>query len=102
LGDPSKAVSPDRSIPKNELDSFLSESNRELFSYRLIISTTNDIGRNARETIDAQEKPVGLLLRSELLNAELIWPTEIGKKPAKTLLPRKKFCLTKYLPSKTY
>ena len=58
-----KAVSPDRSIPKSELDSFLSESNRPQFDYRLIIATTDDIGRNARDTIKGQEKPVGLVLR---------------------------------------
>lgn len=43
-----KAVSPDRSIPKSELDSFLSESNRPEFEFRLIIATTDDIGQNAR------------------------------------------------------
>ena len=85
-----KAVSQDRSIPKRELDSFLSESNRPLFSYRLVISTTNDIGRNAKETIEAQEKPIGLILRSELLNAEIVWPTLIGSTPSKTSLPSKK------------
>ena len=66
-----KAVHADRTIPKSELDSFLSESNRPLFDYRLIIATTDDIGRNARETIAGQEKPVGLVLRGELLAAEV-------------------------------
>ena len=42
-----KADSPDRTIPKRELDSFLSESNRSQFDFRLIIATTDDIGRNA-------------------------------------------------------
>ena len=83
-----KAVHADRSIPKSELDSFLSESNRPQFDYRLIIATTDDIGRNARDTIDGQEKPVGLVLRGELLTAEIHWPTRIGEKP--TPLPQKK------------
>lgn len=77
-----KAVHADRSIPKSELDSFLSESNRPQFDYRLIIATTDDIGRNARDTLAGQEKPVGLVLRGELLSAELRWPTRIGEKPA--------------------
>jgi predicted helicase len=83
-----KAVRFDRSIPKSELDSFLSESNRPQFDYRLIIGTTDDIGRNAQDTIAGQEKPVGLVLRGDLLNAEVHWPTAIGKEPQ--ALPRKK------------
>lgn len=82
-----KAVRADRSIPKSELDSFLSESNRPQFDYRLIIATTDDIGRNARDTIAGQEKPVGLVLRGELLTAEVHWPARIGEKPPS--LPRK-------------
>jgi hypothetical protein len=35
-----KAVRFDRSIPKSELSSFLSESNRPQFNYRLIVATT--------------------------------------------------------------
>src|SRR5262249_9541627 len=65
-----KAVCPERTIPKRELDSFLSESNRPQFDYRLIIATTDDIGRNAQDTIAGQEKPVGHVLRGELLAAE--------------------------------
>jgi len=76
-----KAVCPERTIPKRELDSFLSESNRPQFNYRLIIATTDDIGRNAQDTIAAQEKPVGQVLRGELLAAEVRWPECIGEKP---------------------
>jgi superfamily II DNA or RNA helicase len=83
-----KAVHRDRSIPKSELDSFLSESNRPQFDYRLIIATTDDIGRNARDTIAGQEKSVGLVLRGDLLSADLRWPIRIGEEPQP--LPRKK------------
>lgn len=83
-----KAVSPDRSIPKSELDSFLSESNRRAFDFRLIIATTDDIGRNAQDTIRGQEKPVGLVLRGDLLNADVVWPTFIGEPPRP--LPKRK------------
>ncbi len=84
----SKAIHPDRSIPKRELDSFLSESNRPDFAYRLVIGTTDDIGRNARHTMDGQEKPVGLVLRGDLVNAELKWPVTLRQKPK--ALPRKR------------
>ena len=76
-----KGVHPDRTIPKSELDSFLSESNRPQFDYRLIIASTDDIGRNAWDTIKGQEKPIGLVLRGELLTAELSWPVQIGEQP---------------------
>lgn len=76
-----KGVSPERTIPKREMDSFLSESNRTQFDYRLIIASTDDIGRNAWDTLKAQEKPVGVVLRGELLTAELRWPTRIGEQP---------------------
>ncbi len=73
-----KAHHSNRSIPKRELDSFLSESNRPEFSYRLLIASTNDIGRNAQRTLDGQEKPVGFISRGDLLIEEVRWPTQIG------------------------
>ena len=43
-----KAYSADYSITKPDVDTFLSESSREEFSFRLLIATTNHIG--ARRT----------------------------------------------------
>ena len=73
----SKADHPDRAIPKREIDSFLSESNRPEFAYRLLMATTDDIGATARRTLHAQEKPVGLVLRGNFLTEELEWPVQI-------------------------
>ena len=73
-----KADHPDRAISKREIDSFLSESNRPEFAYRVLMATTDDIGANARRTIHAQEKPVGLVLRGHLLTEEVEWPAQIG------------------------
>jgi len=83
-----KADAPARAIPKRELDSFLTESNRPQFHYRLIVATTDAIGTNARRAIENQEKPVGLVLRGDLLTAELHWPTQI-RSTAKPLLPKR-------------
>jgi hypothetical protein len=44
----------------------MSESARPEFSYRLLIATTDLIGQTARRTLAGQEKPAGLLLRSQL------------------------------------
>src|SRR3989338_7409197 len=77
-----KGINPDRSIPKIELDSFLSESNRTEIKFRLIIATTDDIGTNARRTISGQQIPVGFVLRGDLLGEELQWPEHLGEKPS--------------------
>ena len=73
-----KADHPDRAIPKREIDSFLSESNRPRFAYRLLMATTDDIGTTARRTLHGQEKPVGLVLRGHFLTEEVEWPVQIG------------------------
>jgi superfamily II DNA or RNA helicase len=71
-----KAYAEDRPIPKRELDKFLSESNRPIFSYRLLISTTSEgLHRIAQGTVDAQEKPVFILERPDLEKSPVQWPT---------------------------
>ena len=72
-----KADHPDRTITKREIDSFLSESNRPQFVYRLLMATTDDIGATARRTVHGQEKPVGLVLRGHFLTEEVKWPVKI-------------------------
>jgi superfamily II DNA or RNA helicase len=66
-------------IRKADLDSFLSESSRPGFSYRLLISSTDHLGPTARRTLNAQEKPVGLLLRSDLAALGLAWPQSLAE-----------------------
>jgi superfamily II DNA or RNA helicase len=73
-----KAVAADRSITKAEVDSFLSESNRRQISYRLLIATTDDLGTNARRTIDQQAKRVSFVGRGDLLAAGVVWPAKVG------------------------
>ena len=73
-----EAVHRDRAIPKREIDSFLSESNRSQFAYRLLMATTDDIGSTALRTLHDQQKPVGLVLRGNFLTEEVRWPVQIG------------------------
>ena len=63
-----KAYSPEYNIKKSDVDSFLSESARPQFSYRLLVATTNRIGLKALRTLEEQEKPSGLALASDLLS----------------------------------
>jgi predicted helicase len=59
----SKAYDPAYSVTKEGMNSFLSESNRPQFSYRLLIATTDRLGSTARNTMNAQAIPVGHLGR---------------------------------------
>ena len=73
-----KAVSPDHSVTKAEVDSFLSESSRRQIDYRLLIATTDSIGANAMRVIENQATHASVVLRGELVSAEVDWPTAIG------------------------
>ncbi len=72
-----KATNSEYSIKKSEIDSFLSDSSRAEFSYRLLIGSTDKVGRIAKRTMKAQEKPVGQVLLHDLEQAELDWPSSI-------------------------
>ncbi len=47
-----KAYDPSYAIKKADVDSFLAESSRPQFSYRLLIATTDHLGPTARRTLD--------------------------------------------------
>ena len=51
-----KAYDPATWITKHDVDTFLAESGRPEFSFRLLIATTDLIGHTAKRTIEAQEK----------------------------------------------
>jgi len=53
-----KCYSPGYEITKSDVDKFLSESNRKTINHRLLITTTDRIGANARQVLDGQEKSV--------------------------------------------
>lgn len=72
-----KAYNPSYYIKKADVDSFLSESSRQLFSFRLLIASTDNLGPTALRTIRAQEKPVDTLLRSRLEAANVVWPRDL-------------------------
>jgi predicted helicase len=94
-----KAYDEDYYVTKEDVDKFLSESARKTISYRLLIFTTNGIGSNAREVIDAQEKPVGLCSLESLEKSSLDWPVSIdalipfSRPQANTLYPHQEQAL---------
>lgn len=78
-----KCYRPDRSIPRNEIAKFLSDTANRQVANRLLIATTDNIGLNARRVLRRQEKPVAEVLRGHLITAQLTWPRKIGGKAPK-------------------
>jgi predicted helicase len=69
-----KAYDPAYSVTKHDVDTFLSESARSEFGFRLLIATTDRIGKTAERTLQAQEKPASRLLLADLRAAQISWP----------------------------
>ena len=69
-----KCYSDQNTITKQDLDSFLSESNRRVFEKRLLLSTTDGIGINALRTCEGQEKEITLYLKEDFLSSALDFP----------------------------
>jgi len=74
----SKCVSPDREISKAEIDSFLSESNDSRIYGRLLIASTDGIGRNALQVIERQEKQVVCFLKEHFEKSAVEFPDSPG------------------------
>jgi len=76
-----KCYSPDYDITKHDVDKFLSESNRPSIQHRLLITTTDRIGNNAKQVCDAQEKPVIRFLFSDFDKSALDYPANFAALP---------------------
>ena len=86
-----KAYDPSYAIKKADVDSFLSESSRLQFSFRLLIATTDHLGPTARRTLEAQREPVSYLLRSQLELAQVAWPSSLDSLRPRRPRPKKPF-----------
>jgi superfamily II DNA or RNA helicase len=69
-----KCFNPDYALKKADIDSFLSESSREVFSFRLLIATTDRLGPTAQRTLAEQEKPAHCVLLAALESTGPGWP----------------------------
>ncbi len=73
----SKCVSPNNDIKKSEIDSFLSESNDSKIDGRLLIASTDGIGKNAQQVIHRQEKQVVCFLLEQFRQSEIEFPSSM-------------------------
>ena len=76
-----KCYAPTTSITKADVDSFISESNRDGIDKRLLIATTDLIGANAKQVCDAQDKPVTRFLLSHFEDADIEYPATLDDLP---------------------
>jgi len=70
-----KCYSSNHDITKYDVDKFLSESNRSGINKRLLIATTDRIGKNAIQVCESQEKTVVRFLLSDFERSELEYPS---------------------------
>lgn len=67
-----KCFASDSSIPKSEIDSFISAASPRKFVHRVLVSTTDGLSANARKTL--RDNHITLVLRSYLESLTLFWP----------------------------
>ena len=75
----SKCVSPNNDIKKSEIDSFLSESSDSKIDGRLLIASTDGIGKNAQQVINRQEKQVVCFLLEQFRKSEIEFPSSMAE-----------------------
>ncbi len=75
-------------VSKNDTDTFLAQSGKKPFSVRLIVTTTNNWGPNALDTLDNQTKGCKILDLHKLEKADFNWCLRGGvkKNPEKKYL----------------
>ncbi len=69
-----KAYDPAYRVTKRDVNKFLAESDRAIFSYRMLIATTDLIDRIGERTIQDQEKRVSFFRLNDLQAADVDWP----------------------------
>jgi superfamily II DNA or RNA helicase len=83
-----KAYDPAYRVTKRDVDRFLAESGRAIFSYRMLIATTDLIDRIGERTIQDQEKRVSFFRLNDLQAADVDWPASpTALRPTRPLKP---------------
>ena len=79
-----KAYDPKYRVSKRDVDKFLAESGRKVFTYRMLIATTDLIDRTGERTIQQQEKRSSFFRLNDLRSAAVDWPASPEQlRPAK-------------------
>jgi len=83
-----KAYDPAYRVTKRDVNKFLAESGRGVFTYRMLIATTNLIDHIGERTIQDQEKQVTFFRLNDLQAASVDWPASpTTLRPTRPLKP---------------
>jgi len=83
-----KCYAEDYRVKKSDIDSFFTASGKKPFTYRIIVTTTNDWSENAEHALEGQTPPVSKITLLDLENSQIDWTKYAPTKPA--TLKRKK------------
>ncbi|CAL8973717.1 hypothetical protein CELL_01602 [Cellulomonas sp. T2.31MG-18] len=97
-----KFYDPSTTIAKQHIDSFLSESGKQPFTGRLVVTTTDKWGPNAEQAIRDQQIPVQRIGLTDLLDSSIDWsqfdqkaPDALKVKARKELMAHQRTALEK-------
>lgn len=68
-------------VGKSEINSFVAELGKSYYQRGLIVSTVDDWNKNARETIDHNEKGIEIIGLSDLRNSQIDWTKYSFERP---------------------
>ena len=68
-------------VGKNEINSFVAELGKNYYQRGLIVSTVDEWNKNARETIDHNEKGIEIIGLSDLRNSQIDWSKYSFERP---------------------
>ena len=95
-----KFYDPTHTLAKEDIDSFFTESGKEGFTSRLIVSTTDRWSKNAEAALEGQQIPVSRLRVQDLDESGIDWsqfslakPEQMERKAHKSLLPHQESAL---------
>lgn len=84
-----KFYAPQHRIQKADIDSFFTASGKNIFSYRLIVTTTDEWGEHAYKALQDQNPPVTKISLYDLEHSQIDWSQyEFNAKPV--LKPKKR------------
>jgi superfamily II DNA or RNA helicase len=87
-----------------DVQSWLTDSNRKIFSHRILIGTFGSLSKNSIQKINGQEKSASWRLFSDLFSEDLDWPIyekEITKNKSLTPYPHQKRAINDVVSSFT-
>jgi predicted helicase len=77
-----KCYAEDYRVKKSDIDSFFTASGKAPFTYRIIVTTTNDWSENAEHSLEGQTPPVSKITLRDLEDSQIDWGKYAPSKPA--------------------